>query len=136
MKLLNVGHIDIGILLILKDEEDGDHLQVTHRGLLNPGFGDDEGEGVDMTSARSDMGVIESLLSAALNSLSIVNLRFENLCDCLVHISIVVLLNQILKTAPQAEPVVVDVGEGSLPRRAEPHPRRVERVERPHETLN
>ena len=75
MKLLNVGHIDIGILLILKDEEDGDHLQVTHRGLLNPGFGDDEGEGVDMTSARSDMGVIESLLSAALNSLSIVSLR-------------------------------------------------------------
>ena len=50
---------------------------MTNLGLLNPGFGDDEGEGVDMTSARSDIGVMESLLSAALNSLSIVNLRFE-----------------------------------------------------------
>ena len=54
---------------------------MTNLGLLNPGFGDDEGEGVDMTSARSDIGVMESLLSAALNSLSIVNLRFEILCD-------------------------------------------------------
>ena len=75
------------MLLILMDKQDVNYLQVTHRGLLNPGFGDDEGEGVDMTSARSDMGVMESLLSAALNSLSIVSLRFENLCDCFVHIS-------------------------------------------------
>ena len=111
------------------------NLRFTHLGLLKPCLGDDEGDTGATTSARSDIGVMESLLSAALNSLSIVSLRFENLCDCLVHISIVVLLNQILKTAPQAEPVVVHVGEGSLPRRAEPHPRRVERVERPHETL-
>ena len=62
------------------------YLQVAHLGLLNPGLGDDEGEGVDMTSAKSDIGVIESLLSAALNSLSIVNLQLEITFEYNVHI--------------------------------------------------
>ena len=79
-------------------------MQVSHLGLLNPGFGEDEGEGVDMTSARSDMGVMESLLSAALNSLSIVNLRFENFCDFIVPISIIVLFHSHSKSNLKAAP--------------------------------